>query len=46
MGNNIDWHGILISYIGVPAFLLLWAGYKWIKKTKVIGLTECDFEYQ
>lgn len=44
MENHIDWYGVLISYIGLPAFLFLWLGYKWIKKTKIVNLEECDFD--
>ncbi|SDW27443.1 lysine:proton symporter, AAT family [Marininema mesophilum] len=43
-GDNIDWYGMLVSYIGIPLFLILWLGYKWVKKTKVIPLTECKFD--
>jgi lysine-specific permease len=41
-GESIDWNGILVSYISLPLFLFLWFGYKFIKKTKVVKLTECD----
>jgi lysine-specific permease len=44
--GSIDWNGILVSYIGLPLFLILWLGYKVVKKTKVVKLTECDFTYQ
>ncbi|WP_046226070.1 amino acid permease [Paenibacillus dauci] len=40
----IDWKSLLASYISVPLFLILWLGYKWTKRTKVIPLTECDLE--
>lgn len=43
-GDKIDWYGMIVSYIGIPAFLILWFGYKWIKKTKVVKLSECSFE--
>jgi lysine-specific permease len=42
MGNHIDWYGVLVSYIGIPLFLILWLGYKFTKKTKVIPLQKCD----
>ncbi len=38
----IDWKSIFASYISVPLFLILWLGYKLIKNTKVVPLTECD----
>jgi AAT family amino acid transporter/lysine-specific permease len=44
MGDQIDWSGILVSYIGVPVFIGLWLGYKWINKTKMVRLEDCDFK--
>ncbi|MNM92012.1 Lysine-specific permease [compost metagenome] len=43
-GETIDWYGVAVSYISIPLFLLVWLGYKWNKKTKVIPLQECDLE--
>ncbi|MDQ0197964.1 amino acid permease [Neobacillus ginsengisoli] len=43
-GQQISWAEILATYIGLPIFLLLWLSYKFIKKTKVVPLMECDFE--
>ncbi|MEY2195966.1 amino acid permease [Neobacillus sp. BF23-41] len=43
-GHQVSWAEILATYIGLPIFLLLWLGYKFIKKTKVVPLMECDFE--
>ena len=42
--GHVDWHGILISYIGLPIFLILWFGYKWKHKTKIVPLKDCHFE--
>ncbi|MFJ5715321.1 amino acid permease [Neobacillus sp. NPDC093127] len=42
MGGHIDWNGVLVSYIGLPLFVLLWLGYKFTKRTKVIPLEKCD----
>ncbi|WP_035323049.1 amino acid permease [Peribacillus kribbensis] len=38
----IDWKGMLVSYISLPLFFILWFGYKFIKKTKVVKLADCD----
>jgi len=46
MLDQIDWHGLLVSYIGLPAFLILWLGYKWKKNTKIIKLEACNFDYE
>ncbi|WP_368487443.1 amino acid permease [Clostridium sp. BJN0013] len=42
--NNIDWSGVVSSYIGLPLFLGLWIWYKKKYKTKVIDLKEVDFD--
>jgi lysine-specific permease len=44
MNDQIDWYGIMVSYLGLPAFLLLWFGYKYVKKTKMIDLMKCQFD--
>jgi len=46
MGDKIDWYGILVSYIGIPLFLLLWFGYKIKYKTKMLPLKECDLRVE
>ncbi|MEO8402719.1 MAG: amino acid permease [Gammaproteobacteria bacterium] len=45
MGDHINWNGVFVSYIGLPAFLVIWLGYKWKKKTKIVKLSECSFDY-
>ncbi|MBB3852121.1 amino acid permease [Parageobacillus caldoxylosilyticus] len=44
IGGTIDWYGALVSYIGLPLFIIVWLGYKFVKKTKVISLQECNLE--
>lgn len=41
-GETIDWGGALVSYIGLPLFILVWLGYKYTKKTKVVPLHKVD----
>ena len=41
--GTIDWTGVIVSYIGLPIFLILWFGYKYFKKTKIVPLKECNF---
>ena len=45
VSDQIDWYGIVVSYIGLPVFVLIWLGYKWRHKTKIVRLADCDFEY-
>ncbi|MFM1655161.1 amino acid permease [Brevibacillus sp. B_LB10_24] len=44
LGGNIDWNGVLVSYIGLPMFLIVWLVYKFVKKTKVIPLDQCQLQ--
>ena len=44
LGDQIDWNGVLVSYIGIPLFLALWLGYKFTMKTKVVPLEKCELE--
>ena len=41
-GDSIDWYGIIVSYIGLPLFLILWFGYKIKHKTKIVALKDAD----
>jgi lysine-specific permease len=41
-GNAIDWQGVLVSYIGIPVFLIVWLGYKFKHKTKVVSYKEMN----
>ncbi|MBM7716873.1 lysine-specific permease [Bacillus thermophilus] len=41
--GQIDWNGAIISYIGLPLFIAVWLGYKFVKKTQVVPLKQCDF---
>ncbi len=43
-GGTINWAGIVATYIGIPLFIVLWLGYKLVKKTKIVPLQECDFD--
>jgi lysine-specific permease len=43
-GGTIDWAGVVATYIGIPLFVLLWLGYKLVKRTKIVPLQECDFD--
>ncbi|MFF0829747.1 amino acid permease [Brevibacillus sp. NPDC003359] len=43
MGGTIDWYGALVSYIGLPLFLIIWLAYKVTQKTKLVPLEQVDF---
>jgi lysine-specific permease len=41
-GESIDWYGVLVSYVSLPLFLLIWLGYGFFRKSKLVPLEECD----
>lgn len=43
--TKVDWGSVIAAYLGIPLFLCLWFGYKFIKKTKVVKLEECEFDF-
>lgn len=42
LGDKIDWLGLLATYITIPLFLVLWLGYKWKYKVKMIPYHEMN----
>jgi lysine-specific permease len=42
IGGKIDWLGLASTYISIPLFLIIWLGYKWKHKTKLIPYSEMD----
>lgn len=42
-GDGIDWNGLMVSYIGLPLFLIVWLVYKYTKKSKLVPLEQVDF---
>ncbi len=45
IGDDINWASVIAAYLGIPFFLVMWLGYKFIKKTKVIPLEECQIDF-
>lgn len=46
MSSSVDWNGLVVSYIGLPLFIMTWLIYKFVMKTKVVPLNECNFEHK
>lgn len=46
LGDHIDWNGVLVSYIGIPLFLILWFAHKIKNNTRIVPLKECSFEIE
>ena len=41
-GDEIDWYGASVAYIGIPVFLAVYLGYKWLRGTKMVPLKDVD----
>lgn len=44
--NEIDWMGVIATYIGIPLFLIIMFSYKIVKKTKWVKYEDMDFSRQ
>ncbi|CAG8540287.1 10511_t:CDS:2 [Ambispora leptoticha] len=42
--NGVDAQAVVAAYIGPPVFIALFLVYKFVKKTKIVPLLECDFD--
>ncbi|TCP20961.1 lysine:proton symporter (AAT family) [Scopulibacillus darangshiensis] len=45
LGGKVDWMSLTVAYISIPLFLVLWFGYKLIKRTKLIPLEKCKIDF-
>ncbi len=43
--EKFSWFDFITNYVCIPIFIFLYFGYKIIKKTKIVPLNECNFEY-
>ncbi|MCR3757584.1 amino acid permease [Clostridium felsineum] len=43
---TFSWFDFISNYICIPIFIALYLIYKFVKKTKVVPLEECNFEYK
>jgi lysine-specific permease len=41
--GKIDWMGVTATYVGIPLFLLIWLGYRLVRKTRFVALHEMKF---
>ncbi|GAC43406.1 amino acid permease [Paenibacillus popilliae] len=44
LNYSIDWKNSFLTYIELPIFLMIYLGYKWKYRTKVIPLQKCKFD--
>lgn len=43
LGGQIEWIGMIATYIGIPLFLLLWWGYRMRRKSHIVPYAEMRF---
>ncbi|KHD85706.1 amino acid permease [Bacillus ginsengihumi] len=44
LSDKIDWLNVIAAYLGIPLFIIMWLGYKFVRKTKVVPLQECKID--
>ena len=44
--DTFDWFTFITNYMTIPLFAIFYFGYKFVKKTKIVPLMECDFEHK
>ncbi|MDM0044016.1 amino acid permease [Variovorax dokdonensis] len=43
LGDRIDWAGVAATYIGIPMFLAMWLGYRWLKGSRLVPYDKMVF---
>lgn len=43
LADKIDWYGVIATYVCIPLFLVIWFGYKLVKKTHFVHYRQMDF---
>ena len=41
--GHIDWVGVTATYIGIPLFLVMWWGYRRMRKTRIVAYADMPF---
>ncbi|MCY1311957.1 hypothetical protein D9M69_704840 [compost metagenome] len=41
--DKIDWGGVVATYIGIPLFLLIWAGYRLTRGSRFVSYRDMRF---
>jgi lysine-specific permease len=41
--GKIDWVAVTATYVGIPIFLLIWLGYRLVRKTHFVPYAEMKF---
>lgn len=42
--DKFDWFSFITNYATIPLFAVFYFGYKFVKKTKIVPLMECNFD--
>ncbi|AMX01019.1 gamma-aminobutyrate permease [Rummeliibacillus stabekisii] len=46
LADKVDWGSVVAAYLGIPLFLVLFFGYKFVRKSKVVKPEEMDFTFK
>jgi amino acid permease len=42
--QEFSWFDCITGYLMIPVFILLYVGHKWVKKTHLVPLADCNFD--
>jgi lysine-specific permease len=43
MGTTFSWFDAISSYLMIPVFVSLYLVHKWINKTRIVPVQDCQF---
>ena len=43
LGGKIDWAGAAATYVGIPLFLAMWLGYRWVHGSRFVPYADMRF---
>ncbi|UQW99014.1 amino acid permease [Rummeliibacillus sp. G93] len=46
LADKVDWGSVVAAYLGIPLFLILFFGYKFVRKSKIVKPEEMDFTFK
>ena len=42
LANRIDWAGVAATYVGIPLFLVVWLGFRFLKKSRFVRYEDME----
>ncbi|ONX92128.1 lysine transporter, partial [Burkholderia cenocepacia] len=42
LANRIDWAGVAATYVGIPLFVVVWLGFRFLKKSRFVRYEDME----